>query len=50
MSHDQKVMLLPPMEKCPTTIKELFLLLKFDNSSFSVTRDIEICQSHVIRR
>ena len=27
---------------------ELFLLPKFDNSSPSVTRDKEICQSHVI--
>ena len=31
-------------------IKELFLLTKFDNSSPSVTRDKEICQSHVIMR
>ena len=51
MPHDQKVMTFgPPMENCPTSIKELFLLPKFDNSSFSVTRDKEICQSHVIMR
>ena len=38
MSHDQKVnMLLPPMGKCPSSIKELFLKPKFDNSSSSVT-------------
>ena len=47
MSRDQKVMtLLPLMEKCPTSIKKSFLLAKFDNSSSSVTRDKEICQSH----
>ena len=46
MSRDQKVItLLPAMEKCPTSIKEFFLLPKFDNSSSSVTRDKEICQS-----
>ena len=38
------------MEKSATSIKELFLLPKFDNSSSSVTRDKEICQSHVIMR
>ena len=49
MSHDQKVIAsLSPMEKCPTSIKELFLMPKFDNKSSSVTRDKEICQSHVI--
>ena len=37
MSRDQKVMmLLPPTEKSPISIKELFLLPKFDNSSSSV--------------
>ena len=46
LSRDQKVMtLLPPMEKFPIdSITVLFLLLKFDNSSSSVTRDKEICQ------
>ena len=49
MSRDQKAMtLLPPLEKCPTPIKKLFLLPKIDNSSSSVTRVKEICQSHVI--
>ena len=33
-----------------TSIKELFLMPKFDNSSPSVTRDKEICQSHMIMR
>ena len=42
------MILLPPMDKCPFSIKELFLLPKFDNSSSSVTRDQEICESHVI--
>ena len=32
------------------TIKELLLLPKFDNSSPSVTKNKEICQSHLIRR
>ena len=41
-------MLLLPMEKCPTSIKELFLRPKFDNKNSSVTRDKKICQSHVI--
>ena len=43
MSHDQKVMtLLPPVEKCPSTsITELVLLPKFDNSSPSVTQDLQ---------
>ena len=51
MSHDQKAMtLLPPMEKSTNSIKELFLLPKFDNSSYSVIRDKEICQSHMILR
>ena len=36
------------MEKCLTSIEELFLLPKFDNSSSSVTRDKEICQSYGI--
>ena len=36
------------MEKHTNSIKELFLLSKSDNSSSSVTRDKEICQSHVI--
>ena len=40
MPYDQKViMLLPSVNKYPTSIKELFLLPKFDNSSSSVTRD-----------
>ena len=46
MSRDQKVMtLLPSMEKCPmdlTSINELLLLPKFNNSSPSVTRDKKI--------
>ena len=44
-SHDQKVMvLLSPMEKCPINfITALLLLLKFNNSSLSVTQDKEIC-------
>ena len=45
MSHDQKVItLLPPMKKCIMDfyIKELFLLLTFDNSSPSINRDKEI--------
>ena len=52
MPHDQKVMtILTPIEKCPMdSIKELFLQPKFDNSSPSVTRDKEICQSHIIMR
>ena len=51
MPHDQKVMKFGhPMENCPTSIKQLFLLPKFDNSNFFVTRDKEICQSHVIMR
>ena len=51
MSHDQNAMtLLPPVEKSPTSIKELFLLPKFDNSNSSVMRDKEICQSHMILR
>ena len=33
-----------------TSIKELILLLKFDDSSAFVTGDIEICQSHLIMR
>ena len=33
-----------------TSIKELFSLSKFDNSSPSVTRDKDICQSHMIMR
>ena len=33
-----------------TSIKDLFLLPKSDNSSPSVTRDKEICQSHMIMR
>ena len=50
MSLGQKVItLLPPIEKCSTSIK-LFLLPKFDSSSSSVTRDKEIYQSHVIMR
>ena len=41
MSCDQKVMmLLPSMEKClSTSITELFLLLKFDNSSSLVIQN-----------
>ena len=40
MSYDQKVLVfLPLVDKYPTSIKELFLLPKFDNSSSSVTRD-----------
>ena len=52
VSHDQKVMtLLPPMGSALwTSINESFLEPKFDNSSPSVTRDKEICQSHVIMR
>ena len=43
MSHDQKVMLLHPIEKCPILfITELVLLLKFDNSSSSVTQDKDL--------
>ena len=42
MSRDQKVTkLLSPTENC-------FLLPKFDKSSPSVTRDKEICQSHLM--
>ena len=33
-----------------TSIKELFLLPEFDNSSPSATRDQEICPSHVLIR
>ena len=33
-----------------TSIKDLFLLPKFDKSSPSVTRDKKICQSHMIMR
>ena len=44
------IMLLAPMEKCLTSTKEVFLQPKFDNSSSAVTRDQEICQSHVIMR
>ena len=51
MSRDQNVVtLLPSVEKYPPSIKELFLLPKFDNRSSSVTRDKEICQIHVIMR
>ena len=45
MSSDQKaVMLLPPIEKFPTTsIRKLLFLPKFYNSSPSVTQDKDIC-------
>ena len=33
-----------------TSIKELFLLPKFESSSPSFTKDKEICQSHMIIR
>ena len=39
-----------PLSALWVSIKELFLLLKFDNSSLSVARDKEICQSHGIMR
>ena len=50
MSCNQKVMTLLPQWRNAlwTSIKELFLLAKFDNSSHSVIRDKQICQSHVI--
>ena len=46
MSRDQKVMtLLPQWRKAlSTSIMELLLLPKFDNSSSSVTWDKVICQ------
>ena len=38
------MVLLSPMEKCPINfIIALLLLLKFNNSSLSVTQDKEIC-------
>ena len=40
--------LLQPMEKCPMDYYELFLLPKVDNSMSFVTRDKQICQSHMI--
>ena len=46
MSHDEKVMTLLWRSALSTSITELVLLPKFDNSSPSVTRDKEIC--HVI--
>ena len=49
LSHDQKVMmLLTQWKNTWTTVNELFLLPKFDNSSPSETRDKPICQSHII--
>ena len=49
MSCDQKVMmLLTQWRKTMWTFIQLFLLPKFDNSSPSVTRGKEICQSHMI--
>ena len=42
MSHDQKVMTLLPPSALWSSIKELFLLPKFDNSSPFVNRDQEI--------
>ena len=52
VSHDQKVMTLLTQWRNTlwNSIKEFFLLPKFDNSSPSVTRDKNICQSHVIMR
>ena len=46
MSRNQKVMAFYTQWRSAlwTSIKELFLLLKFDNSSSSVIRDKEICQ------
>ena len=46
MSHDEKVITLLWRSTLSTSITELVLLPKFDNSSPSVTRDKEIC--HVI--
>ena len=44
MSRDQKVMtILPPMEKCPMDFPNLITVT-------FVTRDKEICQSHVNMR
>ena len=50
MSHDQKVTMLLTQWRNTlwTSIKELFLLPKFNNSSPFATRDKEICQSHMI--
>ena len=49
-SHNQMAMtsLTPMGSALWTSIKELFLLPKFDSTSPSVTRDEEICESHVI--
>ena len=46
MSRDEKVMTLLSRSALSTSITELLLLPKFDNSSPPVTRDKEIC--HVI--
>ena len=50
MSHDQKLMMLLPHWRSSlwTSMKELFLLPKFDNGSPSVNRDKKIC--HVVMR
>ena len=52
MSGDQNVitLLLKWRSALWSSIEELFLLPTFDSSSPYVTRDKEICQSHVIRR
>ena len=47
MSRDEKVMTLLWRSALSTSITELLLLPKFDNSSPSVTRDKDIC--HVIK-
>ena len=43
MSHDEKVMTLLWRSALSTSITELVLLPKFNNSSPSVTQDKEIC-------
>ena len=50
MSRDQRV-ILPPWRRAQwNSIKDLFLLPKFDNISSSATRDKEFCQGHMIMR